>query len=350
MRIILAMALVLGFADTADAADCAAPKLLNSVAMTPLDDGGMMVVTASVDGAPRRFLIGTGDIFSQVARTPAAGLHLVGLETFKGQFDVAGRFSNQVARVGDLTMGDMQATGFYTRISPDPDFTARPPFDGIIATDMMAHYDIDLDFANRTMNYFAPEQCRGAGVYWAPKNLAVLPMQNRPGRPVVPVMLDGRRIWALLDTGSEHTMLNPVMARKLFGLGPDSADMTPVEVVSDGVTAKAYRHGFSRLSLGGVVIDNPALAIVADATTASDREIYISRTQPNRFALSRLLPDMIIGMDVLSQTHLYISLENQRVYVSPAGDGTRLAQTVSAPSKLTVWPFGYEWHVPFVRF
>ena len=351
MRIVLAFAsLSMVLTGAAHAATCAPPRLLNSVPMSLVHDGGMAVVSASLDGRPVRFQLDTGSIFSQVSRTPAEAFHLTGLEIPHGQFDIAGRFSREAARITTFTLGDMEATGFYARLAPNPDFSPEPPFDGILATDMMARYDVDLDFGHQRLNYFEPEACQGGNAYWAPKTLAVLPIPTLPGRAYVEVMLDGRKITALLDTGSEHSMMNPALARALFGLGEGAPGTTPGEVISDGATAKADFHTFSSLSLGAVRLTNIPVAIVRDAKTARDGEIHISRAIPERFDLSQLLPGLTLGMDALRQTHLYISFRNQRVYVSAADDGNGSAPAGGAPNKLTVWQFGYEPLHPFVRY
>ncbi len=202
MRLALAAAsLSMVLTGAAYAADCVAPELLNSVPLTLAHDGGMPVVSASLDGKPVKLLIDTGSIVSQVSNVPAAALHLTSLATPRGQYDISGRFSHEAARITDLTLGNMEATGFYLRLVPDPNFSAEPPFDGILATDMMSRYDIDLDFGHSRLNYFSPETCQGAGVYWAPKALAILPTPTLPGRAYVDVMLDGHKVSALIDTG-----------------------------------------------------------------------------------------------------------------------------------------------------
>ena len=330
------------------AADCVAPELLNSVPLTLAHDGGMPVVSASLDGKPVKLLIDTGSIVSQVSNVPAAALHLTSLATPRGQYDISGRFSHEAARITDLTLGNMEATGFYLRLVPDPNFSAEPPFDGILATDMMSRYDIDLDFGHSRLNYFSPETCQGAGVYWAPKALAILPTPTLPGRAYVDVMLDGHKVSALIDTGSEHSMMNPALARKLFGLTPNSPGMVPGEVISDGAIADADFHTFPALSLGGLTLTNVRIAVVRDARTEDNGEYHIARTLPTQFNLNQLLPDLTLGMDVLRQTHLYISFRDQRVYVSRAEDGTGMPPAMSAPNKLTVWHFGYEMLHPFI--
>ena len=174
----------------AEAAPCAPPRLLSSVPMTLAHDGGMAIVSASLDDRPVKFQVDTGSIFSQVSRTPAQALGLTGLETARGQFDIAGRFSNEAARITTFTLGNMEADGFYVRLVPNPDFSAEPPFDGILATDMMARYDVDLDFGHHRLNYFTPPNLRyrcvpgGANVYWAPKSSPSCPFRPCRAAPM----------------------------------------------------------------------------------------------------------------------------------------------------------------------
>ncbi len=84
--------------------------------------------------------------------------------------------------------------------------------------------------------------------------------------------------------------------------------------------------------------------------TQNTRKSHISRAIRNRYHLSEFLPPMIIGMDVLKQSHLYVSFRNQRIYVSPAGDGRALTQ--QAPSGTTwfnVWKYGYDAYLPYIH-
>ena len=62
------------------------------------------------------------------------------------------------------------------------------------------------------------------------------------------------------------------------------------------------------------------------------------------------MPDMVIGMDVLKYSHLYISFQNQRIYISAAGDGPALTAPPLPPTYFNVWRWGYgSMRQPFVR-
>jgi len=212
----------------------------------------------------------------------------------------------------------------------------RRQLDGILGNVMMRHYDIDLDFAHQKMNFFAPEQCMGAGIYWSPSTISSVPIVAytgmeyadrspipRLGDTYVPVTLDGQVIIALLDTRADRTFINPDVADKLFGLKPDG--MEPVSVDDGGTVIKAGTHVFKSLSFGGLTAGNMHVAVPLDVMSQSSKIFHASKVARDTFYLHELMPDMVIGMDLLRHSHLYVSFQNDRVYVSAAGDGPALA-------------------------
>lgn len=329
------------------AADCAPPKLLNSLPMEKLAGSDTMTVMATIEGSPQKLLVDTGAIPTQMWNSEAVKL---GLPVREGArfLDSGGRYSQDVARVAKFTLGSMNTGGFPIYVRPDPD-SARGGSGGALGTDMMQRYDVDLDFAHQTLNYFAPEQCKGAGIYWAPTKITPVEMKAYTGLVFVPVTLDGHTITALLDTSADRTFLNPQVAEKLFGLSAGSLE--PGTVSDGGALIKAGLHGFSSLSLGGLSFDRPQIAVPFDILTQSTREFHASKTARDQFYLHETLPEMVIGMDVLKKTHLYISFRDQMVYVSAAGDGTALKPAPIEPSWLTVWRSDYAKYpiYPFVN-
>ena len=325
---------------------CTPPTLLNSLPMEETPGGGTMTVTAAIDGTPHRLLVGIGDLSTQLWDSPAAKLDLAVLN--HGRFmDAGGRFSEGVARVERFTLGSMETGNFAIAVRPDPDFP-NAGFDGVLGTNMMQRYDIDLDFAHRQLNYFSTEACKGAGVYWSPGQISSVDFVTYSGIVYVPVTLDGHTIIALLDTSANRTFLNPQVAERLFGLKADALEAGTV--TDGGALIKAGMHRFNRLTLGGLTIDNPDIAVPFNITTQDTGEFHASKVLLNRFPLSELLPPMIIGMDVLKQSHLYVSFRNQRIYVSPAADGQPLKQQApTSVSWFNVWRYGYDAYLPYLH-
>lgn len=328
------------------ATGCARPGLVNSLPMEAVPGSDLLTVATTIDGSPEKLLIGIGDLSTQLWNAPAARLDLTILP--RGRFmDAGGRFSEGAARIGKFALGSMETGGFDMPVRPDPDF-AQAGFDGLLGTNMMQRYDIDLDFAHRQLNFFSPEQCQGAGVYWSPAAVAAVQMVTYSGLVYVPVTLDGHRIVALLDTGADRTILNPQVASRLFGL--EAGSLQAVNVTNGGARIKAGMHTFSSLTLGGLTFDNPQIAIPFDIRSQNTHEFHASRVLRDTYNLSEFLPPMIIGMDVLKQSHLYISFQNQRIYVSAAGDGRVLDQPAPAGSHwFNVWRYGYDAYLPYIH-
>lgn len=347
----LTVAFALGMANGAKADDCAPPKLLNSLPMERVPGSDITMVTATIDGSPEKLIVDIGTMPTQLWNSQAAKLDLPireGRDTGRFHFDFGGRFSEDIARVQKFTLGSMQTGGFHVQVFTDPD-APQASYDGVLGTDMMQRYDIDLDFAHQQMNYFSPEKCSGAGVYWKPRMVAGQQMVTYTGLVYVPVTLDGHTILGLLDTGVDRTFLNPRSASKLFGLSWGSLEAG--NVTDDGALIKADLHPFSRLTVGGLTVNNPQIAIPDDIMTESTREFHADHAIPDRFPLDQIIVgDIVIGMDVLKQTHLYVSFQNNRIYVSPAGDGEALKPMPIEPSWLTVWQREYDRYQPFVHY
>jgi hypothetical protein len=329
----------------ANTSECAPPKLVNSLPMEQVPGSDLMTVTTAIDGSPEKLLVGIGDLTTQLWTTKATKLDLPVREGMRNM-DSGGRFSLNVARVESFTVGSMKTGNFDLQIMPDPDF-ANAGTDGLLGTDMMQRYDIDLDFAHRQLNYFTPEQCKGAGVYWAPGAVTPVQTETYSGVIWVPVTLDGHTLIALLDTSANRTFLNPLVAERLFGLKADSLEAGTV--TDGGALIKAGMHAFSSLTFGGLTINNPQIAIPFDVLTQDTQDSHISRVIRNTYHLSEIQPPIVIGMDVLKQSHLYISFRNQRIYVSAAGDGQALKPAPIESSWFNVWRYGYDTYLPYIH-
>jgi hypothetical protein len=338
--------LVLCAGNDAKAADCAPPALVNSLSMDQLLDG-TMAVDATVDGKPEKLLVGIADV-TQLWESEASKLRLPVLEG-RRTIDAAGRISEELTPVESLTVGSMHAGYFAAQLSPDPDFV-NPGTEGVLGNDTMQRFDIDLDFAHHKLNYFTPEQCKGAAIYWTPSDKATtVDMVTYASVVYVPVTLDGHVIIAALDTTADKTFLNPEVAERLFGLKPDT--LKPGTVRDSGGLIKAGINQFSALAFGGLDFRQPEIAVPFDILTGDTHEFHANRVIADRYPLSRILPDMVIGMDVLRQTHLYFSFENQRVYVSPAGDGKVMTGQPANSTWFNVWSTGdpyFFYRHPFV--
>ena len=204
-------------------------------------------------------------------------------------------------------------------ISGDQALGDTEPYDGLIANDLFNNYDLDLDFAAKRMNYFSTNHCPGQVVYWPEKPVAVIPVTIRDSMIVVPVTIDGHTIDAVIDTSANRTVMRRGVAEHSFDLDTDTPQMTPVEGLRDGQGERVYTHTFGLIGFEGVAVNNLPVLIQANSMTHSSRS---NVTTGSRFhSAVATIPDLSIGMDVLSHLHVYIAFAEMKLYVSPAGNG-----------------------------
>ncbi len=312
-------------AGTARAQSCSAPQLLNSVAMTPVPGSNLMTVPITINGTARKFLIDTGDAGTQVSQAMVRDLALPE-NTYSGQameFDVKGSHSaqdvRQRVRTAEFQIGNMKGSDMLFLISPDQALGDTKPYDGLIANDLFSNYDLDLDFAAKRMNYFSANHCPGQVVYWPEKPVAVIPVTIRDSKIMVPVTIDGHAIDAVIDTSADRTIMRRGVAEQTFNLDPDSPQMTPVEGLRDGLGERVYTHTFGLIGFEGVAVNNLPVLI---QTNSMIRAPHNNFTLGSRAQLATPpIPDLSIGMDVLSRLHIYIAFAEKKLYVSPAGNG-----------------------------
>ena len=193
------------------------------------------------------------------------------------------------------------------------------PYDGLLTASGFRKYDIDLDFGGREARSFTATGCTDPNqiVRWPHTGVAVIPMATNNGQMRVPVTIDGHAIEAVIDTGSEHTVMRRSVAERMFGL--KAADMTEDGDVRDGSGERVYRHTFPQIAFEGVVASNvPALIQVNSmvrrarraATTGSRLQAADDPGDP--------VPELTLGMDVLHQLHLYIVFSQNKLYVTAA--------------------------------
>jgi predicted aspartyl protease len=188
---------------------------------------------------------------------------------------------------------------------------AMPPVlskvDGVLGTDVLGKFDIDLDLPNGRMSLYEKGICTPD---WAASDAEI-----KFGRSAVndhlffPVQLDRRKITATIDTGAQRTTLSVATAR---AMGITDAALThdpPIQTRGIGSGAlPSHIHQFESLTVGNIRLSNPEIVV----TDLRLRGI-----------------DLILGMDFLRSRRLWLSYASFRVFLSnKSGDtasGTRSA-------------------------
>jgi hypothetical protein len=335
--IVLAMAAIASALISPARADVCGPlKLLTSVDLTPLP-GGRMLVPVTINGASKMLLLTTAGDFTTLNAGTAKDLNLEVLNTYRSKLiDSAGNASRRYVHAQSFKIGALEGKDFPLLLTPNPDAGEVSPYDGNLSGDIMAHFDVELDFAARKMNFFSQDHCAGHVVYWPTSVVAVVPFQTagplpasvtqmHVGYPIiddyhirVPVTLDGKKFLATINTGSTRSTMDAKTAKYVFGITENSADSLPLGMVDHNPNNKIFGHVFKSLTFDGVTVTNPHIAVFPDLAGSKDPDNNVITGSRVAHIDDGLLSEVTIGLDVLRRLHIYVAFDERKLYITPA--------------------------------
>ncbi|HET9812332.1 MAG TPA: retroviral-like aspartic protease family protein [Sphingomicrobium sp.] len=246
------------------------------------DGNERMTVPVRLSGTgPYRFLVDTGSERTAISRDLAERLNLPSGNA-AALHSIAG-----VTRVATATVPSLQLTRRNVKVVDAPLLDrANMGADGILGVDSLKSQRVQFDFESKTMSIVpsaAPSREVGPD--------AIVVTANRlNGRLVVTkAAADGHALTVVLDTGSEVTIANSALRRRLLGKHPKPMEkvalisVTGEQIMGDymfireldigGVQLKhlavvfADAHAFDKLGLG----DRPAMLLGMNAMRAFKR-------------------------------------------------------------------------------
>ena len=276
---------------------CEAP-----VSVPAVFTGGALLLDARIDGQPARLLLDTGAERSVLTAAGVAALNLRRDSWVStGMRGVGGVERQPNADVRSITLGGVALRRPLLRgIESLPVIPTQPvawdgkPIDGLLGTDLLAGYDIEIDFAAPRLLL---HRCVETPA-WARDVPPVAAGAPRIGILVVPMRVGAATLRALLDTGSSSTLVGQAAASRIGITAADIAGGAPG--VSRGIgpaTLAGHRVTLARLRLGGVAWQ--------------DRQAWIAALRDPAY-------DMVLGMDLLAGHPLFLSPRRGLVWIGSA--------------------------------
>jgi predicted aspartyl protease len=193
------------------------------------------------------------------------------------------------------------------------DETQSEGMKGILGSNLLRNFDVEVDPAAAKVKLFSPDHCEGKVVYWAPKYADIPVTVRANGAIEMEMALDGHDIDAIVDTGAAHTTLTIEVARRVFGI---DLQAPPVEHISGEGNTAIYRTRFQSLVAGDLAIKNPLITLVPDPVAQK----RMAKAMDSGFSGA---PDfrnarLVLGMDILRQLHFYIAYREQKLYFTAA--------------------------------
>ncbi|WP_428485036.1 retroviral-like aspartic protease family protein [Rhodopila sp.] len=303
-RSIRLLCLLFGFltASGSASADCQVRKA-SSVALIVKD--GSIMVPVEVNGATAVFILDTGAQRSLVTEAAVARLGLardpwVGT-TMSG---IGGLNSRANADTRSLSLGGVPLvrhtlnhdTSLTVGVLPRA-AVAGLVIDGLLGRDYLSMFDLDLDMLAHRLTLYRPIGCAGRFLPWGGGYAAIPVSIPTEHALVLPVVLDGVALRALLDTGASSSLLGaPGMFR--LGLEPARLGADQADQVS-GLGPRIVtmrRHRFDTLRVGSQTIDRPLIWV----------------------GPIRLTPivDMLLGADWLAGRRVWISYATRQLFMA----------------------------------
>ena len=283
-------------------ADCR----VTPVSTVPLEQAdGHILVTVAVNDVDATFILDTGaertlmgdDVVKRLglARDGWVASIIQGI----GGLEQRPNALPRSLRLGGVTLRRRTVTGDTSvTVGPLPvTAIAGRPIAGLLGRDFLSPFDLDIDLPGRTLTLYDVRGCGTGFLPWTTPYAAIPTSAPIGAAMVLQVLIDGRPLRALLDTGASSSLITaPGMSR--LGLtaevlardpGGSGAGIGPAPVVM-------RHHRFAEMRVG--------------PNTTRDPVLWVSAV--------RVVPvvDMLLGADWLRTRHVWLSFATKQIFVA----------------------------------
>ncbi len=268
---------------------------LSRYASLPLrtEPDGRVTAPLTLNDQTLHFVVDTGGLYGGLSSTVADSMGLKSKAfPYGDMFVFYGRVGeSRYVTVDHFGLGELSGTDFEIPLMPNGMLESDE--DGLMGGSVLSVYDVEIDFLRERMNLFAQDHCPDRVVYWTNSPYARVPLEmDRAWHISVPVQIDGKTLQATVDTGASESIMTVEHARDLFGWN----DKTTPAAQGNGF----IRGPFTTMTFEGVQVLNPTIQLVPKA--------YVARGAP----------ELLLGVNVLRQLHLYIAYKEKMLYLTPA--------------------------------
>jgi len=300
---------VSGLISTAWAEECKLQRFA-SIPMT-ITPGGEMLLDASVNGESVKLRLETGSTHSLIDEGYVNAHGLPRADREGGRYGLAGTELHRGTQLKQLVLGNGVATDVFMGVGH---IASAGGAVGVLGTDSMQDFDLEIDPAAGRLNEYLSGQCPGQVVYWA-KEFSRLPVYVNqrlgPSKQMVAVIkVNDIGLHAVIDTGVAATMMRLVTAEASFGFSSAAAKDQPTVSVQgdDGTVIEAVPYKFDSLTFGDITLHNTPV-LIADTDVARNHINTGSKIvgAPNQVQVR-------IGTSLLRRLHMFMAYGEQAIY------------------------------------
>jgi predicted aspartyl protease len=282
------------------------------------NEDGMPIVEMQIGGRTVHLLVDTGGVYSSINSDVADALRVSQHDIANGMevYGAGGERYKTYIEAPDFKLGAIALDKFPMMVAHHA--LTGAGVDGTLAPDFLSRFEVDFDFGAHKLNFFAPDHCPGKVVYWSKAYVEIPFKIDAITHVAVPMTLDGHQTVATIDTGANLTTLSDAMARSVFGLSETSPGMEAIPSAKPDDLFQ-YRYRFKTLSLDGLAVNNPLVYILPDAAEKAFRHNHDAKMDIDAIYGQHLSgPELVLGTNVLSKLHLFISYKEKVLYLTAA--------------------------------
>ncbi len=274
-------------------------RLLGEVPISVVHD--VPTVALSANGRPVTMILDTGAELTTLTKAAAAR---IGAEAPRIELDhrLAGIGAAIGTRQVELRTFAAGAASLPWRRLLVADVTIAQasalPLDGLLGADVLSDFDVEIDFSRHRLGLHERQSGPDAAPDWPGPYATIAAPRSAAGHLFFPVLLNGRGLAAIIDTGAQLSFVAASAARA--GGVTDAAlsrDRTMTAAGAAGEHLAAHLHRFSRLEVGGEILRDPELLVAEIALRDAD---------------------VVLGADFLRTRRLWLSYGAQKVFLAPA--------------------------------
>ena len=327
------MAVLACLSSPALADDCSVLKEVASIDMT-VGTAGRYLVPVSINDKPQNMLLATAGGITSLRQDGANAMGLRPIDDSRIKLLSGNGNASQSYVTTNFRLGTIQLPRLDVIVMPNTG-NGTPPFVGNLAGDLLKLYDVEMDFANRKLNFFTKDHCPGKVIYWKASAYAMLPITlqlptgdtsrtgfrlytNRGSHIYVPISMNGKDLKAALDTAALTSTMSTDTAKYMFGVTADSPGAAPLESPDGNPEHRPFTYTFPSLTFDTVTVTNAKFLVYPNLTGAKDpNNDFRTDTRLHRID-DGIGGATTIGLDVLRKLHLFVAYSEGKLYITPA--------------------------------
>ncbi len=268
--------------------------------MPLMESHGRFVTPVIIDQQPLMMLVDSGSGGTALSPRMAASLHLdedtdrrIRVNGSGGEMDVQHPVTLHSIRFGSVNLENYDVLSVNI-VRPEQESDASSAV-GLIGADLLSRFDVEFDFPNHRMTLYRVSSCSGRVLPWTGAYDSFMASRTARKGFIIPVVLNGTTVRALVDTGSNISSIGRDSAA-VAGVNAQTLANEPAGsfVGAKGNAVAAHKHLFQTMAVGTSTFRN-ARIFVQDASFPG--------------------MDMLLGMDFLRSRKVWLSYSTNQVFI-----------------------------------